>query len=126
MVNKLSLADQVEFEGLLTRNQLLSFYQSLDAYIHASEGETICYSIMEAQACGLPILASDVEGINNVISEYTGGLLYKNSAKDMATKISTLLDSEEQFYGYKKQSREAAVTNFTNFNNAALLYSKLS
>lgn len=126
LVNKLSLADQVEFEGLLTRNQLLSFYQSLDAYIHASEGETICYSIMEAQACGLPILASDVEGINNVISNNTGGLLYKNSAKDMATKISTMLNSEERLYDYKKQSREVAVTNFTNFNNAALLYSKLS
>lgn len=126
LVNKLNLDNQVEFTGLLTRNQLLSFYHSLDAYIHASEGETICYSIMEAQACGLPILASDVEGINNVVSEKAGGLLFKNSAKDMVSKISTMLNSEERLYDYKKQSREAAVTNFTNFNNAALLYSKLS
>ncbi|WKK74515.2 glycosyltransferase family 4 protein [Marivirga salinae] len=126
LVSKLHLDEQVEFTGLLTRNELLSFYHSLDAYIHASEGETICYSIMEAQACGLPILASDVEGINNVIFETTGGFLFKNNNADLVSKFNALLSSDEKLNYYKEQSREAAVNNFTNFNNAALLYSKLN
>ena len=126
LVKTLDLAAQVEFTGLLTREELLDFYQSLDTYIHASEGETICYSIMEAQACGLPILASDVEGINNAISEKTGGLLFENNSNEVAKGIRNLADSAHKIESYKKLARAAAVQNANNFNNVELLYSILN
>ncbi|WP_340153110.1 glycosyltransferase family 4 protein [uncultured Marivirga sp.] len=122
LVNKLNLDDQIEFTGLLTRNQLLSFYQSLDAYIHASEGETICYSIMEAQACGLPILASDVEGINNVISEETGGILFENKTEDLELKVRHMANIESKTEDFGTKARYSAMRQYKNYNNSKSLF----
>lgn len=124
LVNKLNLDDQIEFTGLLTRNQLLSFYQSLDAYIHASEGETICYSIMEAQACGLPILASDVEGINNYIHHDKNGYLFPNSVVEIQNRIENLTNSES-FILFQSDNRETALENYLKWNNSLMFKSIL-
>jgi glycosyltransferase involved in cell wall biosynthesis len=122
LVNKLNLNNQIEFTGLLTRNQLLSFYQSLDAYIHASEGETICYSIMEAQACGLPILASDVGGINNFILNKNSGLLFENKIECILEQIKNLNKNSELLQQYSYSSRKSIVELFYRFNNSEILY----
>lgn len=63
------------FTGNLDEPGLLSFYQGLDIYLHASKGETMSTSIMQAMSCGLPVIASDIPGINNLLNEDTGFLV---------------------------------------------------
>ncbi|MBK8495622.1 MAG: glycosyltransferase family 4 protein [Chitinophagaceae bacterium] len=53
----------------------MAFLQSLDIYVHASLGETMSTAIMQAMACKLPIVASDVNGINNMIIHGKTGIL---------------------------------------------------
>lgn len=117
LVDELNLSQQVEFTGLLNRNQLVDFYQSLDAYIHASKGETICYSIMEAQACGLPILASDVEGIYNTLQKNEGGILFSNKVEYVADKIKILIKEPELINELRTASLKAAEKRYKRFNN---------
>jgi L-malate glycosyltransferase len=74
---ELGIADRVTFTGTLRRAQLSDFLRGLDVYVHSSTGETICYSIMEAQAAGLPIVATDVDGINSVIQDGVDGFLFR-------------------------------------------------
>ena len=93
IVNK-ELEELIEFEGSLNQDEIVGFYNSLDAYIHATEGETICYSILEAQACGLPILASNVHGVNNVIKQHVDGLLFNNNIESICDVISEALRLE--------------------------------
>ena len=115
------LHDYIEFVGLLNRNALLKFYQSMTAYIHASDGETVCYSIMEAQACGLPIFASNVEGINHVIQHQENGFLFENNVDSMFEclyeNIQPVLLTQ-----MGKKSREIAVENTEKHNNPAMLF----
>lgn len=81
---------EVTFLGQISRNELSDFYNSLDAYIHASEGETMCYSIMEAQASGLPILASRVCGIKEFLTDREDALLFENRFESIAEMIKDL------------------------------------
>jgi glycosyltransferase involved in cell wall biosynthesis len=122
LVDKLELKQQIFFEGLMTRNQIISFHQSLDAYIHASDGETICYSIMEAQACGLPILASDVEGINTNLSKKEGGILFKNNSESIANKIEKICIQKALLAKNQKLARNYAIKNYNENNNSKILY----
>ncbi len=71
----LQLGNGVVFTGMLNENELLAFLQQLDIYVHASLGETMSTAIMQAMACGLPIIASDVPGIQNMLENGVTGIL---------------------------------------------------
>lgn len=75
LTSQLQVEDCVTFTGMLNESELPSFLQSLDIYIHASLGETMSTAIMQAMACGLPIIASDVDGIKNMIIDKQNGSL---------------------------------------------------
>lgn len=107
----LGLSEYIEFAGMVKPNEINAFLQSLDVYVHASFGETMSNSIMQAQACGLPIIASDEDGINNVISNDENGLLVdcKNVDAHVAALRRLLEDNELRLklskasYAYAKQ-----------------------
>ncbi|OEK05202.1 glycosyltransferase [Roseivirga misakiensis] len=116
LVAMLGLHDQVEFTGRLTSKEILHFYQSLDAYAHASEGETVCYCIMEAQACGLTILASDVEGINNVIMHGEDGFLFENEVTSVANALLEISLQRVLLPTMAEKSRLLAEDNYWKHN----------
>jgi glycosyltransferase involved in cell wall biosynthesis len=72
---KLAIADKVQFTGMLDENELVPFLQSLDLYVHASKGEAMSTAIMQAMACKLPVIGSDVKGVNNMVSNNASGIL---------------------------------------------------
>ena len=79
---ELNLENHIIFYGMLEEEKLIDFMQSLDIYIHATFGETMSNSILQAMACGLPIVASDVKGVNNLIKDDQNGFLYESENID--------------------------------------------
>lgn len=75
LATQLGITDKVKFLGMLKEHELSSFLQGLNIYIHASLGETMSTALMQVMACQLPIIASDVKGINNMITHSQNGLL---------------------------------------------------
>ena len=68
MVRAEGLEDDVTFCGLLAPDALRAWYKTLDCYVHASRGETMSISLLQAMASGLPIVASDVGGIRELLT----------------------------------------------------------
>lgn len=66
------VADMVEFPGFLGGDDLRDWFAGLDLYTHASAGETLSTSMLQAMATGLPILGSDVAGITGLLAEGGG------------------------------------------------------
>ncbi len=114
---------EIVFEGMLEREQLLPFYQNLDIYVHATQGETFCYSIMEAQACGLPIVASDVDGVNNILKDKEDVLLFQRDVLDELTdRLQQLIDDAHLRHAMGRRSRQCAVNNSLKNNMATNFY----
>ncbi|MEO6537341.1 MAG: glycosyltransferase family 4 protein [Ferruginibacter sp.] len=111
----LGLNNVVEFTGMLPENELLQFLHTLDIYVHASLGETMSTAIMQAMACGLPVIASDVRGINNMISHGTNGILVpaKNPAA-MCAAIELLINSAGKRKELSIAARRCAEEKFSN------------
>lgn len=78
----LNINGAVEFTGMLEETELPGFINSLDIYVHATLGETMSTAIMQVMACKMPVIASDVLGVNNMIRHEQNGLLVpaKNAA----------------------------------------------
>ena len=94
---ELNISDKVTFTGMLEEKALVSFLQQLDIYIHASLGETMSTAIMQAMACGKPVIASDVPGINNMIeNNITGILVPVLKAEEMANAVLQLINNPVQ------------------------------
>lgn len=95
LVNNYGLNQNVSFLGMLPELSLPDFLNGLNIYVHASFGETMSTSIMQAMACGKTIIASDVPGINNMIKNNETGILIPVLNKVMlANAISQIIEDE--------------------------------
>jgi glycosyltransferase involved in cell wall biosynthesis len=65
------------FLGYLKGEELAEAYASADAFVYASETETMGNVILEAMACGRAVVAPHAGGIPNLVSHGTTGFLYR-------------------------------------------------
>lgn len=90
---ELNLSQNVELKGL-TDNVPEVFSQS-DIFVMSSEYEGFGLVIAEALASGLPVVSTYNGGAENIIDDYTDGLLVGNKKEELATAISELFNSKE-------------------------------
>ena len=118
LVNKaaaLGLGNAVEFTGIISENELPYFLGSLDIYVHASLGETMSTAIMQAMASGLPVIASNVMGISNMIEDGRNGILVPvKDAAALATAMESLMADEARRAVLSSAARQYAENKFFN------------
>jgi glycosyltransferase involved in cell wall biosynthesis len=61
LVRELGLEETVHFVGLVPNDQIHSLYRSADVFAFPSWAETFGIPLVEAMACGIPIVAADIE-----------------------------------------------------------------
>ena len=82
------LENRCIMSGYLNQSQLKKWYNELDLYVHATLGEAMSISILQAMSMEIPILASNVSGVKNLIGTKKNlGMLFENNKFDLAKKI---------------------------------------
>ena len=66
-INLAGLQQNIELPGHLPSDQLPAWFSTLDVYAHSSDGETLSTALLQAMAAGVPIVASDVLGISDLL-----------------------------------------------------------
>lgn len=98
LVNELSLTDRVEFVGNANNLDLVAAYQQARCLILPSinRNEAFGLVLLEAMACGRPVIASSLPGVRSVFTNNQEGLLVRpGSAGDLADKLSKILADDE-------------------------------
>ena len=94
LVNKLNLQNRISFLG--SRNDIPELLTKSYIGIQSSHWEGFGLTAVEIMASGIPIVASDVDGLRQVVEG--AGVLFKNGdEKDLAKKINNLL-SDKDYY----------------------------
>ena len=84
-----------------------TFYHGLDIYINTSVHEGFPMSLLEAMACGLPIVAPNVGGIKEMIDDgYQGFLIEGRSPKAYSDKCMELIRNKQTIQTMGAASRE--------------------
>ena len=95
-----NLADKkinVHYLGYQSKQNLLSLIQGSDLLIQPSLEEGISSTLLEAMACGTCILASNIEGISEIVENNKNGLLVEpNNRDELINKILELLPKKEK------------------------------
>lgn len=90
----LRVEDRVRFLGQVPHEALPDLYTAADCLVLASSREGWANVLLEAMACGTPVVASDVWGTSEVVNHPAAGLLLRDrSARSVADAVRTLLAS---------------------------------
>jgi len=90
LAEKLGVAEYINFLGVLPQEEIYKLYVSHNALILPSREEGRSSVVMEAMAAGLPVIASNVVGINELLSETQFQLMYRyGSIVDLVKAIRT-------------------------------------
>ena len=94
-VNDLGISNSVEFCGPIPQSGMGDFYRSLSCYVQATYGETLSMSLLEAGSFGLPLIASDVPGVNDLLTDGANALLVPPADPNaLAHALRVLLDPD--------------------------------
>lgn len=101
-----NLQDRIFLTGY--RKDILDFYHASDIYVFPSFREGLSVALMEAMACGLSVIASDIRG-NQDLVDSNGGIMFKphvlESVKDAIDKILSKDEIEIEKMGKYNESK---------------------
>lgn len=110
----LGVADRVRWAGY--RNDVDALLAGCDLFVHPSLDDAFPTVLLEAMAAGLPIVASRVGGIPEIVTPgVTGELVPPGDAAALAGAIAALLKNDETM----KRMREATASSATRFTVGA-------
>lgn len=91
LAERLGVADRVRFLGVLDRDRLREIYNCADILVLASSREGWANVLLEAMACGTPVVASAVWGTPEVVAAPEAGLLMEQrDAASIAKAVAQL------------------------------------
>lgn len=108
LCHTLEIEEQVEFSGFLNEQELIDWFHSLDIYTHATLAEAMSTSVMQAMACGLPVVASDVSGMDELVPPCCGKLVPTNQPEELASAIAKFVTEPSLLASKGQKSREHA------------------
>ncbi len=109
------LASQVHFTGFIPHDELPAYLNAADIFVMPTLCvEALPMTILEAMACGLPIVASDIGGIPTAIDHERNGLLFPPGDVDqLASHIGRLLDEPGLAQALGDAARAKAIERFS-------------
>jgi glycosyltransferase involved in cell wall biosynthesis len=119
---------KIRILGRVPYAELPQFYQNGDISCLPSTWETVPTSILEAMACGLPIIATDVGGITEIVNDGETGLIVPSRDCDALTNALTTRseDTDKRIEMGKKARKNAEKFEWEKVTDAFLrVYEKV-
>ncbi len=114
MLTELELEDNVKFLGPVEREELPYYYSLADVCVVPSRYETFGLVAVEAMACGVPVVASKVGGLEHTIKHgYSGLHFVPGKADSLAESILNLLKNSQKLKKMRMNARKRAARRFS-------------
>lgn len=109
LAKQYGVTEMITFAGQKGKEELLAYYQSGDIFLFPSKREGMPNAVLEAMACGLPILMTPCEGSKELI-DGNGRIV---EAEKMGDLISEIVTDRERLRSWGRESRRRAAELFS-------------
>jgi glycosyltransferase involved in cell wall biosynthesis len=90
-----SVRSIVHMESDVPHQRLADWYRAMNLFVMPSRYENFSNAILEALACGVPVLTSDVGG-NRIVAKAVGGFLFQeNSVPSLTMSLRNVIESSQ-------------------------------
>jgi glycosyltransferase involved in cell wall biosynthesis len=107
------LGINVDFMGNVPNYQLPDLLNSCQTFVLPSEWEGMPKALLEAMACGLPVIGTDAPGICDVIKHDHNGILCKPDPQSIQRSIEQVFNDKQYAHQLGTQARQYIVENFS-------------
>jgi len=129
-INYNNLQDRVTLLEYLLHKNMATFYNSIDIFVMPSHSEAFGVAALEAQACEIPVVATNVGGIKEaVIHKKTGILIERNNVNKLADAIQLLINHPHLRNKYGQQGRKFVLERYQSSKSTLQMiecYSKIA
>lgn len=91
-VADLKISARVRFISNLSQNELRDYYTSADVLVLASSREGMPNVVLESLACGTPVIATNVGGVSEILSDECGIIVNNRNDAALTEAIRTMLN----------------------------------
>ena len=119
------LGEKVHFAGRVSQAELPAFYQAADLYVSPSHSDGSSISLLEALACGRPVLVSDIPSNREWVEDGINGRIFVDgSVADLRDLLVGMVNSPESYhYGVAGRSLAEVRANWSdNFQKCLTAY----
>jgi len=96
LVRELGVEEEVTFAGKVADEEMRDFYCACDTFLFPNENQTWGLAVMEAMACGCPVLVSQGAAVHEVLTDNENAMLFPPRAPEaLADKIRILIDQPQ-------------------------------
>jgi len=113
LIARRGIGDAVLFVGALQGVDVEQAYVDADVFVLPSYTENFGMTIVEAMACGTPVVISDRVNIHAEVTRAGAGIVTGCNAEEVAIAIATLLADEEKRRVYGRSGRSFVQQHFT-------------
>lgn len=107
LANKLGVENRVTFVGNVSQQHLIDYYSAADALVLPSIREGMPNVVLEALACGTPVIAARCEGVPELLTTPAAGVLMEQRTADGLVEAYGRLMAD---YPERAKTREHAET----------------
>ena len=105
----LGITNKVNFVGAVSHKDTLKYYQKANIFVLPSLNEGMSNTMLEALACGLPIISTKTGGSGELVQENQNGCYIKmKDSLDIVEKIEKIINNPELMEKMSKKSIEIA------------------
>lgn len=131
LIKRGNLEGKVIFLGSLNAEKMKERYLKSNVYVSPSMMENSPNSVGEAMLLGMPVVASDVGGVSNLLKDKEEGFIYPSRDKkvlvDSICEVFSMNESEGQKEMGKRAATHAGITHnpMTNYNRLLEIYREI-
>ena len=111
LIKHYKLENKVKLAG--SSNDLKTYISKADIFVLSSDYEGLPLSILEAMSAGLPVVSTNVGGVNEVVCDgETGALVNRGDARALSEKLSELIEDENLRQRWGENGYQRYLQNF--------------
>lgn len=112
MIDDLKLSDRIILMGRI--DNAAQYIKAFDIFLLASLSEALGYVLLEAGAAALPVVATAVGGIPEIIDDMSSGILVQpRNSRDLAHALSFVIEHPKEAREYGSRLREKVLREFS-------------
>lgn len=96
-IDQMGLTEHILLVGQKSKDEIIPLLQQADAFILPSRNENFSVAVLEALACGVPVISSICGGIKECINEQNGLLFEVDDIEGLRNAIQTMVDHPNKF-----------------------------
>jgi glycosyltransferase involved in cell wall biosynthesis len=120
------IKDRIRFAGKVSHEQIPWYLSGSDVFVLCSFSEGRPNVVLEAMATGVPVIATDIEGVRGIVEDNVTGLLFEpGNDRELTDRLKTLFEDPELRALLGRGGRRLLIQKGLTWDNCANRYEKI-